>query len=205
MSLADSAENLVVHVVVLAAGGSSRFGSPKQLVRFNGRPLLHSAVSRAVEVAGHCVTVVLGAHAAEFSALLRHTPASIAVNRNWSDGMAGSIRAGLTSVPGAADAVLLTLADQATVTAEDLRRLIGAWRRNTSSIAAAVYSGDVGAPAVFPRWCFRELAELRGDRGARLLMQRHADRLVRVAMPSAALDIDTPEDLLGLEAAQGPA
>ena len=54
-------------------------------------------------------------------------------------------------------------------------------------------------PAIFPRWCFRELHELRGDRGAQPLLQRHTDRLVRLPMPSAELDIDRPEDLLKLE------
>ena len=52
-----------IHVVVLAAGASTRFGATKQLVRVNGRPLLHTIVSRAAELAGHSVTVVLGAHA----------------------------------------------------------------------------------------------------------------------------------------------
>ena len=59
----------------------------------------------------------------------------------------------------------------------------------------------VGVPAIFPRWCFRELNELRGDRGAQGLLQRHVDRVVRLAMPSAELDIDRPEDLLALEVA----
>jgi molybdenum cofactor cytidylyltransferase len=96
---------------------------------------------------------------------------------------------------------MLLLADQAAVSTEDLRRLASAWRRNPASIAAAQYAGGVGVPAVFPRWCFRERNELRGDRGAQLLLQRHTDRLVRLPMPAAELDIDRPEDLLALEAA----
>jgi len=194
-------ESSHIHVVVLAAGASTRFGSAKQLVRVNGRPLMHTVVSRAVELAGHSVTVVLGAHAVELSPLLKHTPASVAVNRDWAEGIASSIRAGLAHVPTTADGVLITLADQAAVTTEDLRRLAGAWRRNPASIATAQYAGSVGVPAIFPRWCFRELNELRGDRGAQLLLQRHVDRLVRLPMPSAELDIDRPEDLLALEAA----
>jgi molybdenum cofactor cytidylyltransferase len=194
-----------LHVLVLAAGASSRFGSPKQLVRVNGRPLLHAAVSRAVEVGGHAVTVVLGANAPLLSPLLKHTPVSITINRDWSEGMSSSMRAGLHAVPGTADAVLISLADQAAVTAEDLRRLVASWRRNTESIVAALYAGEAGAPAIFPRWCFRELLEMRGDRGARALMRRHEERLVRVQMPSAAVDIDTPEDLLNLESANSGA
>jgi len=194
-----SGESSHIHVVVLAAGASSRFGSTKQLVRVNGRPLMLSAVSRAVELAGHSVTVVLGSNAPELAPLLRHSPASIAINRDWSEGIASSIREGLTHTPATADGVLIALADQAAVTTEDLRRLAGVWRRNPSSIATAQYAGTVGVPAIFPRWCFRELNELRGDRGAQQLLQRHVDRLVRLPMPSAELDIDRPEDLLGLE------
>jgi molybdenum cofactor cytidylyltransferase len=197
----DSAatESTHIHVMVLAAGASSRFGSAKQLVRVNGRPLMLTAVSRAVELAGHSVTVVLGAHAAELAPLLRHSPASVAINREWSEGIASSIREGLTHAPSTADGVLIALADQAAVTTEDLRRLAGLWRRDPTAIVAAQYAGAVGVPAIFPRWCFRELNELRGDRGAQVLLQRHVDRLARLPMPSAELDIDRPEDLLALD------
>jgi molybdenum cofactor cytidylyltransferase len=191
---ADASGDL--HVLVLAAGASTRFGSPKQLVRFNGRPMLHSVLSRAVQVAGGAVTVVLGANAEAFAPLLRHSPASVAINRDWARGMSSSIRAGLRQLGGGAGAVLILLADQPAVTTDDLRRLLTAWRRQPQCIAAAQYGGTTGVPAVFPSWCLSELSELRGDRGARGLLQRHADRLVRVPMASAALDIDTPEDLL---------
>ena len=192
-------EGPALHAIVLAAGSSSRFGSPKQLVRLDGRPLLHAAVSRAVEVAGHSVSVVLGAHAAELAPLLSHTPASIVINRDWSEGMASSIRAGVSRLPGSCGGVMLILADQAAVTAEDLRRLAATWRRQTEYIVAAQYGTTLGAPAVFPASRFRDLVELRGDRGAQALFKRNPDRVIRVRMDSAAIDIDTPEDLLRLD------
>lgn len=195
-------ESPSLHAIVLAAGGSSRFGSPKQLVRVDGRPLLHAAVARAADVAGHSVSVVLGAHAADLAPLLRHSAASIVINRDWAEGMASSIRAGVSRLPGSCTGVMLVLADQAAVTAEDLRRLATAWRRQPDYIVAAQYRATLGAPAIFPASSFRDLAELRGDRGAQSLFKRNPDRVVRVPMDSASIDIDTPEDLLRLDPAR---
>lgn len=189
-----------LYALLLAAGASTRFGSPKQLVRVAGRPLLHAAVTRAAEVTGNALIVVLGAGASELAPLLRHSPGSVVINQEWREGLASSIRAGVARLPPTCDGVLLLLADQAAVTTDDLKRLAGTWRKQPQCIAAALYAGITGVPAVFPRSLFRELAELRGDVGARALLRRNADRVVRVPMPGAALDIDTPEDLLALEA-----
>lgn len=185
--------------IVLAAGASTRFGSPKQLVRIAGRPLLHTAVTRASEVVGSALIVVLGSGAAELGALLKHSPGAIVVNQDWREGLGSSIRAGVARLPATCSGVLLLLADQPQVTADDLKRLAGTWRRQPLLIAAALYGGACGVPAIFPRSLFKELAQLRGDQGARLLLRRNLDRLVRVPMPGAELDIDTPEDLLAVE------
>jgi molybdenum cofactor cytidylyltransferase len=159
---------------------------------------MHTVVARAVDVVGGSVAVVLGARAVELAPLLRHSPATIVINREWREGLASSIRAGVARLPPSCNAVLLMLGDQAAVTAEDLRRLAGVWRRQPEQIAAACYGTTTGVPAIFPRCVFSDLSALRGDTGARLLLQRNADRVVRVPMPSAAIDVDTPEDLLAL-------
>jgi|SRR5690606_11801980 len=183
------------HIVILAAGDSSRLGRPKQLVKLGGRPALHIVVSRAVAVAGSSVTVVLGARAAEITPLLSKTSASWVLNREWQEGIASSIRAGLAALPPACEAVLILLGDQVAVTSDDLRRLIDAWRGLDTTPAAAVYDGHVGVPAIFPYFCFSDLAQLRGDQGARRVLERYRDRLVTVPMPNAAIDLDTPEQL----------
>jgi molybdenum cofactor cytidylyltransferase len=188
--------------VVLAGGESRRFGSQKQLVRIAGRPLLHTAVTRASEVTGSSLIVVLGCGAAELGALLKHSPGSIVINQEWREGLSSSIRAGIARLPASCSGAMLLLADQPLVSADDLRRLAGTWRKQPQYIAAALYSGTTGVPVIFPRSLFQELLELRGDTGARALLRRHADRVVRVPMPSAAVDIDTPEDLLAVTAPQ---
>lgn len=186
------------HIIILAAGASTRLGQPKQLVKLGGRPALHIVIANAVAVAGADVTVVLGAHARELTYLLSRTSASWAINREWEEGMASSIRTGLARLPPACQAVLILLGDQVGVTPDDLRRLIDAWKANESCIAASVYDRHVGVPAIFPSFCFSELAELRGDHGARPVLERHRDRVTRIAMPNAAIDLDTPEQLAHL-------
>ena len=193
-----------LHILILAAGASTRLGQPKQLVRLDGRPLLHTMVSHAVAVAGHAVTVVVGAHAQELALLLKHSPASVIVNRQWEEGLGASIRCGVAALPPACDAVLIMLADQVGVTSDDLKRLVSAWKGQDVAVVASLYSGTVGVPAIFPRWCFSDLAALRGDVGARLILQRYSDRLTRVPMPNAAMDLDTPEQLEELRRVRQP-
>ena len=190
--------NASLHVLVLAAGASTRLGQPKQLVQLGGRPALHIVVSNAVALAGNAVTVVVGAHARDVTHLLAHSPASVIVNRHWEEGMGSSLRFGIAALPPACDAVLVLLGDQVTVTADDLKRLASAWKGEESMIAASVYLQQVGVPAIFPRLVFPELSELRGDRGARTVLERNSYRLVRVPMSNAAIDLDTPADLAAL-------
>jgi molybdenum cofactor cytidylyltransferase len=189
-----------LHAAILAAGPSTRFGSPKQLIQLAGTPVLHWAVSNAARAAGPSVSVVLGAAAGDIAPLLRRSGASIVVNRGWAEGLASSVRAAVHSVPPGCEGLLLTLADQVAVTGDDLRRLAVAWRRHPVLIVAALYDGAPGLPAIFPGWAFPDLLGLRGESDPRIVIRRHAERLVRIPMPSAAVDVNTPEDLLDVAA-----
>ena len=162
-------------------------------------------IAGATELAGGAVTVVLGAYAAEIAAALPPGSASIIVNRDWQEGIASSIRTAVARLPGACDGVLVLLADQPLVGSHSLNRLAAAWRRQPRSIVASLYRSVIGVPAIFPRWCFSDLAALRGDQGARILLRRYADHVVRLAHPEAEVDIDYPEDLLELRSTAAPA
>ena len=185
-----------LHVVLLAAGSSSRFGSPKQLADVAGRPLLARTLESVLQLERrHPVTVVLGAHAERLEPLLRDTPANVCLNPDHAEGIASSIRAGLAQAPLDARGALIVLADQVAVSADDLRRLVGRWEQQPDRIVAAQYADTIGVPAIFPADLFQELAELQGDRGARVVLQRHPERVLGVWLPSAAQDVDTPADL----------
>ena len=133
-----------LHAIVLAAGASSRFGSPKQLVRFERQPLVSRVLSSASEVAGAAVSIVLGAHAAEVAATIPSGSASIIVNREWPEGIASSIRAAVARLPGACQGALILLADQPLISSESLNRLVATWRRRPRSIVASHYGAVTG-------------------------------------------------------------
>jgi molybdenum cofactor cytidylyltransferase len=194
-------ESPALHAAVLAAGPATRFGSPKALVRLGGTPIVHQAAARAAAVAGQSVSVILGANARDIAPALRQSAATTVVNRDWAEGLASSIRTAVRTAPPRCDGLLLLLCDQVAITSDDLRRLYLAWRRHPILIAAALHGGAPGLPAIFPRWAFSDLLDLRGDRDPRLVLRRTVDRVVRVPMANAGIDLDTPEDLLLVEQA----
>jgi molybdenum cofactor cytidylyltransferase len=161
-----------------------------------GAPMLLRACRMAGTVADDAVVVVLGAGALRLRCLLRRRRCDVVVVQNaaWRTGMAGSLRAGLARVPRRTDGLLICLVDQVGIGANDLARLAGAWRNRPRRPAAAFYEGRAAVPAVIPRRLFGRLRELTGDTGARQLLGNAGD-LSLVAMPSAAFDMDTPEDV----------
>jgi molybdenum cofactor cytidylyltransferase len=172
-------------------------GRPKPLLEWEGRPLVARAVDAAAAGGADPVIVVLGAEAERIGAALANLPAHPVFNPDWATGMASSIRIGLAAVLAAAPdipAVLVALCDQPGLTAEVVSRL--AERQTTSGrIAAARYRGRNGAPAVFGRNAFPELAALAGDAGARALLNGDPSRVESLDLPELGVDLDTPADL----------
>ena len=188
-----------LQAILLAAGGSSRFGSPKQLAHVHGRPMLSHAITTLLQLGRpDSIIVVLGANADVLEPLASAAGVTSVVNPGYAQGVAGSIRAGMAALRPDCRGVLIALADQVGVTADDLRRLVNRWLQRPEGIAAALYSDVAGAPAIFPAALIDELAALQGDRGARDLLRRHPDQVSTLAMPNAAADVDTPADLAGV-------
>ena len=201
MRAATRHDRPAVTAVVLAAGGSSRLGTPKQLVRHRGRTLLEHATDAAAHATGRRVIVVIGADGIRLRALLARRYGARAVNvvrhARWRSGLAGSLRHGLRAVPSDADAVLLVLSDQPFVAGRSLDRLLVAWRRRPGRAAAARYAARVGVPAIVPRRQLRALRSISGDVGARHVLTSDR-RVTAVDLPEAAFDVDTPADLRAL-------
>jgi molybdenum cofactor cytidylyltransferase len=166
-----------MNAIVLAAGFSRRFGSPKQLFELDGEPLVRRAARTAAEVAKTIVVIPCGVPAIRDA--LSGLDIVIVENGGAAEGMASSIRAGVTASSGD---VLLLVCDQPGVTAEHLRALTS----TGASLAASGYNdGTFGVPAFFAAEWREELLSLRADRGARRVLNEHRDQLAVVPLARA--------------------
>ena len=199
-----------VAVVLLAAGRSTRLGSAKQLLVFEGKSLLRRAAEAAQAVAaGGPAAVVLGARVDALRAELDGLEVRTVENPEWARGMGESVRRGMEAVDAWSegvepDGVLLTLCDQPLVGAEALGRLVAAFAAagREDGIAAAAYGGTVGVPAVFGRAYFEALRTLPADAGAKGLLRRYAGKVTSVPIPEGAVDVDTREQYERLKGMQ---
>ena len=187
-----------IFAVVLAAGASTRFGRTKQLEDFEGTPLAAAAVRKAESICGARTVLVVGKDWHEVAAACEPLAGFFVINDDYEQGIASSIACGVRAVADGADAILLTMADLPLVTAEHLSNLAQTWSNSRRSIVASAFEDTLGPPVVFPKTDFEALLELKGDRGARPIIDANRDRVLEISCEEAAFDIDRPEDLAGI-------
>jgi len=186
--------------LVLAAGAGRRMGGPKALVRLTdgGPTLVETAVARVVEGGCDRVVVVVGAAGDAVAALLEGSGARVVHADDWDEGMGASLRAGLAHLAqGDDDLALVTLVDLPDVTAQVVRRLLGAARgEGRAALARAAYGGVPGHPVVIGRdhWG-AVVTRARGDRGARDHLRETPHHLVECGDLATGRDLDTVGDL----------
>jgi len=184
---------VTVAAAILAAGGSSRLGEPKQLVSYQGRPLLRHVLDQVTATACPWVGVVLGAHAALIAGHLGAVHATMLRNDHWREGVSTSLReAAQWADRLPCDGLLVILGDQVRISTEHLGCLVQLFE-GSRCLVASRYGEVVGAPAIFPRAAFGAIARLQGDRGARSLIKRTRPRL-EVPWEGGQDDLDTPAD-----------
>jgi molybdenum cofactor cytidylyltransferase len=187
-----------IAAIILAAGASTRFGEPKQLLQFGDKTLVRRAVETAVETGCRPVIAVLGAHFDSVKNELDGLDCCAVLNPDWSAGMSGSIKTGIEKtleIAPAASAAFIILCDQPLIEAAHLKMLFEKFRTAKKPIAAAAFGEIAGPPAIFSKEMFPDLLKLSGDRGAREIFRRRPQLVERVFLPEAAFDLDTREDL----------
>jgi molybdenum cofactor cytidylyltransferase len=192
-----------IGAVVLAAGGSSRLGQPKQLLSFRGETLIRRAVRAAADAGCDPVVVVVGETGEAIQAELQSTSAMVIENLHWQEGPGTSIRCGVNQLSDSADAVVLLVCDQPFVEASIVKKLIDALETSGKPIVASRYANTLGVPALFARSKFEALLALPAAAGAKRLITTQPDDVASIHFDEGAIDVDTAEDFERLKGNQG--
>jgi molybdenum cofactor cytidylyltransferase len=184
-------------IIIPAAGESKRLGSPKQLLSIDGSTLLARVAKTACELMTYPVIAVLGAHAEKISPTLNIPGITVVNNEDWQEGMASSIRKGLTSMVELypqVDGIIILVCDQPYLSHDLIKALIEAQHNAGLPAAAAAYNGKLGTPALFHKSLFSALMLLSGDKGARKMLEQMRENVVEVDFEMGDVDIDTQAD-----------
>src|SRR5215469_7574304 len=189
-------QNSLIGAVVLAAGKSTRMGEPKQLVPWNGRPLLEHTLANLRNIKLNEIVVVLGCGADAVRKRVDLHDIKVVENKNYEQGMGNSLGVGVSALAEATDGVLIVLADQPFVRSGTYEQLIDQYRQSDAQIVIPTYRGFRGNPVLLNRSVFNEVMALKGDVGCRAIFGDHCDGIVKVEVDDVGvlLDIDNHED-----------
>lgn len=184
-------EPMQVAAVILAAGASTRFGSPKQMVRIGGRTMLQLVAETAREAGLAPVIAVVPPAMAVSPEIVP------VINDAPGDGLSRSLRLGLAAVPAEADAAIVLLGDQPTLTAASVRAVLAA-ARGDRPVVAAQAGGRLAPPILLVRDAFRLADRAVGDEGLRTILAENPELVTAVEISEHVPDVDGPEDLASL-------
>jgi molybdenum cofactor cytidylyltransferase len=180
--------------IILAAGSSSRLGQPKQLLDWQGEPLLRWVVKAALQAGLAPVHVVTGAFAQAVETALDGLEVVITLNPAWEAGQGTSVAAGVRSLPKEVGAALFLLCDQPQVGLHLIQALVEQHAQTLAPIVAPLVDGVRANPVLFDQVTFPDLVNLRADIGGRSLFSRYPVSFLPWQDPAVLLDIDTLED-----------
>lgn len=194
--MSDKASNITL--VILAAGASSRMGSPKQLLSWGNVNLITHAINNALGSNVGEVIVVLGANYDIIFQEISHLPVTIVFNNQWEFGLGSSIASAidyLNNQEEKPNGVLITLADQPLVTSEHINELILNFSPGTNQIIATSYSNrKQGVPVLFDSHYFKTLSQIDGDLGAKSILKENKAFVKSLNLSFRNIDLDTLED-----------
>ncbi len=181
--------------IILAAGASTRFGSPKQLLDWKGKPFVRQVAETALQAGLWPVVVVTGSHAAEIESALIGLPVNVVYNAEYQQGQSTSIRAGVNALPHNTGASVFLLADQPQIPVDVIRALIESHSHGMQAILAPLVLEERRAnPVLMDRVTFPDLLKLTGDVGGRAIFDKHRVEYLPWHDDILLFDVDKPED-----------
>ncbi len=188
----------IIGAIILASGESKRLGTPKQLLPYKNKTLLHHIIESAINSKCRKIIVVIGAYAKKLNKHISQLPIDIIENQNWAEGKASSIRAGLKALTSKSDnvnAAIFLTCDQPFISTDVIDGLIAIYEKTNSTIVASKYADTIGVPALFDRKHFSEIFSLKGNQGAKSIIANYHEKIATVSFQKGSIDIDTIEDL----------
>ena len=191
----------MITAIVPAAGLSTRMGQNKLLMRFDGKSLIEHAVDTLMTSGVDEIIVVLGHEANRIRSQLEGKNVHFVDNPDYRTGLSTSVRAGIEAAPKGSDAMMIYLADQPLLEADEIRRLILAFaeaKRAGKSIVVPFFGNERGNPVILDA-SYREMVlDIAGDVGCRRIIKTHPEQVFAVQMETdhVVRDVDTPEDFL---------
>ena len=187
--------------VILAAGESSRMGSPKALLPISGMPFIEEIVRALKGTKVDEIIVVVGHHAAEIQERIAHLPITVVVNEDYKKGQLSSLVAAIRSLQsrtdsGKIDGLLVHLVDHPFISPPLVDEMIERFYQSKKLIVIPRCRGQRGHPVLFSRALFSELLSTPVDQGAKAVVHAHRDQTLEIETEyeGVTIDIDTPEE-----------
>lgn len=185
-----------IHILILAAGNSSRLGQTKQLLMHKGSSLLNRTIEECVKSKIGDITVVLGAKHESIKQQIIADNMNVVFNPNWQNGMGASLAFGLQSIDTKKlDGLLIVLTDQIYFESKVLKQILIKQKETNAPIVISRYQDGAGPPSFFESSLFDEISQLNGDQGAKSIVQKYKDEVAYVDFHLGDIDVDVPADL----------
>jgi len=185
-----------IPILLLAAGGSTRMGQPKQLLPWGEQTLIEHQIHTLLQT-GNPIHVVLGSNSNLIIPVIEKYNVNIFVNADWESGIGSSISFGISQIIQKfpyTDGVLITLLDQPLITTSYFEKMLDSFQPGSQKILVShSASGWTGVPVLFDQCYFKELTELSNDEGAKKIVKRHEENVILFEGGEVLDDMDTPE------------
>ena len=185
-----------ITIVLLAAGASSRMGSPKPLLRWKNKTLIEERI-QTLQQCQPSLLVVLGAYADQIVPLIDRAKVATLINPFWKNGMSTTIAFAIQNIlkkDTLPDGILLTTIDQAFVDSAYLNAMIDTFQVGKEQIMVSQSENNwKGIPVLFDRVYFEELSQISGDNGAKEVVKKYPNKVTLCYGGSKLVDMDTPE------------
>lgn len=184
-----------ISAIILAAGESTRMGSPKMLLDFNGKSMLECVIGNVSESVIDDIVVVLGAYRTELEKIVSKTSAGFCYNEDYKKGMLSSVKCGFRNIPADAEAVLVFQGDQPLISSKVINEVVKAYRNSGKGIIIPVHKNRRGHPLMVGNKYFSEIEKLSSDEGLRSLSHKFPGDIHEVMTDEAGIlrDFDTFE------------